>query len=381
MGATSANLFNKYRPTKFSDIAQPHVTRVLIASILAGDFASTYLFSGFGGTGKTTVARVFAMALLCENRKDDESEPCGTCSCCRMIREDTHRDVVEINCATHGKAEEVRALIAEEIMLAPAFGRFRVFILDEAQVLSATAQDSLLKIFEEPPAHVIFCLCTTDPDKLKKTIRTRCQRHRLKRVTDRDLRSILENVVKEEGIQAETAALELIISEAQGSARQALSTLEQVKLIGASEENVREVLGRAPRQMAVELLLAIADGQEGYHKSFKLTDTAQEEGHDLTALLEECCRILASVARYRLFAIEVDDQSEALRPLVPLFAGSTLIETVNSLTEIIARIRQNVPADLACQFGVMTTIQRYARAKANAIAARKAAQEAKAEKK
>lgn len=368
MASNSANLFNKYRPMRFSDVAQPHVTRVLAASVTAGDLASTYLFSGPPGTGKTTLSRVFAMALLCETRAEGESEPCGECQCCRMIRSDTHRDVVEINCATHGRAEEVRALIAEEIMLAPAFGKYRVFILDECQSLSPTAQDSLLKIFEEPPAHVIFCLNTTDPEKLKNTIRTRCQRHRLKRVSDKELRGILEKVVQGESIQADEEAIGLIIGEARGSARQAIGTLEQVKLVGATGGNVRDVLGRAPRQMAVELLLAISEGAAGYQKSFKLTDAALEEGHDLTALLEECCRILADVARYRLFKTPTGEQSEPLRPLVPLFSGSVLIETVNSLIEIIAKIRQNVPPDLAVQFGVMTTIQRYARATSAQVA-------------
>lgn len=348
---------------RFSDVAQPHITRVLKASSQVGDFASTYLFCGTGGTGKTTLARVVSMAVLCDYRTED-GEPCGLCSSCRMIRDNTHRDVVEINCGTNGKAEETRALISDEMTLAPIYGKKRIYILDEAHNTTSAAQDSLLKVLEEPPSHVMFFLCTTELDKIKPTIRTRCQIHRFKKVSDKAIRIILKKVVQEEMIEADEGALDLIIQDAQGSARQALSTLEQVKLIGATEDNVRNVLGRAPRQMAVELLLAITQGSAGFNDIFRLVDTAQEEGHDLIGLLEESCRILSNVARERINKTPEEKVPELIRPLIQKYTGSILIETVNSIFEIISKIRQNVSPELAVQFGLMTTIQRFANAKA-----------------
>lgn len=347
------NLYNKYRPATFAGIAQPHIARVLQAQLATGEHASTYLFSGPSGTGKTTTARVMAMALQCEKRGKGGIEPCRECESCRLTRADKNRDVVEINCATHNGVDDARAMIAERMRIAPSRGDYRIFILDEAHQLTSQAQNALLKVLEEPPSYVRFFLCTTEPQKILTTIKGRCQPHVLTKVSDQDTRAILEKVVQAEVIEAESTALDLIVQTAAGNVRNALVLLEQVSQIGATEENVRTVLGRAPKALAIDLIVAIRKADRAL--VFQILDTAQAEGRDLGALLDDASRELLALIRKKLLSAKTPEETQAAQK-----ASAQMIELATRLIEITIRIRQNVPADLAVPVGIMKTIDWFA---------------------
>ena len=346
--------YNKYRPATFADVAQPHIVRVLQAEIALEKTVSAYIFSGPSGVGKTTVGRIVAMALNCSNRKPGTSEPCGTCSDCVRIRHDNHRDVIEIDCAKRGKVEDIREVVEERLRIMPE-SNYRVFIMDEAHMITTQGQNTLLKPIEEPPDHVKFIIGTSEPHKLISAIRTRCHKLQFSRVANSAIQGILEKVVEQEGIEADEAALQLITFEANGSAREALALLQHVSVIGVTEENVRDVLLRSPKALAYDVLEAIGKLDRG--ETYRLVDAAQKEGRDMTALLEECARILMTIARYKVD--KTQDVSKADPRLIELaraYKAPHIVGVTSYLIDITTKIRQNVPADLAVQVGILKII-------------------------
>ena len=221
------SLYRKYRPEVFADVVgQEHVEKTLINAISEGAVAHAYLFCGPRGTGKTTSARLLAKALLCESAQD--GQPDGTCPQCLEIAQGTHPDVFELDAASRTGVDNVREEIIGRVGFAPTRGRFKVYIIDEVHMLSTAAFNALLKTLEEPPEHVVFVLCTTDPHKVPETIQSRCQRFDFRRFSVEEIVGYLERISKGEGFEYEPEALEFIAAKSAGGMRDATTALEQV---------------------------------------------------------------------------------------------------------------------------------------------------------
>ncbi len=231
------SLYRKYRPQTFADVVgQQHIEGTLINALGRDECAQAYLFCGPRGTGKTTTARLLAKALMCE--AGVSGQPDGTCPQCLEIAEGTHPDVYELDAASRTGVDNVREEIISRVQFAPTRGRRKVYIIDEVHMLSVAAFNSLLKTLEEPPAHVVFVLCTTDAHKVPETIQSRCQRFDFHRLSIEEIVSYLARICEAEGFSAEPAALEMIAAKAAGGMRDATTALEQVAVFGGGAVTV-----------------------------------------------------------------------------------------------------------------------------------------------
>src|SRR5256885_11474381 len=220
-------LARKYRPQRFADvIGQPHVTRTLQNAIAQGRIAHGYIFSGHRGIGKTTIARILAMALNCRSSESPVPEPCSVCDSCTEIRAGNSVDVIEIDAATNRGIDEIREL-REAARYRPARDLFKLDILDEAHQITDAAFNALLKTLEEPPDHIVFMLATTQPEDIPQTIRSRCQHFSFRAVKFDDIVAQLRNLVTREKIEADDDALALLGEAGGGSGRGGLSSLDQ----------------------------------------------------------------------------------------------------------------------------------------------------------
>ena len=274
------SLYRKYRPQSPEDVlGQEHVIRALAGAVRDGRLAHAFLFSGPRGTGKTSTARILAKMVNCE--QGPTAEPCGVCEQCVRIRDGSHLDVVEIDAASHGGVDDAREL-RERAPTAPAQGREKVYIIDEAQRLSREAFDALLKVFEEPPPGVRFVLATTEPHKMPATIAGRCQRFEFRRVPSEEVAEHLEKVAKEESIAVSSEAARTIARETEGSVRDALSLLDQASVLGGGEvtpEVVASLIGTPDLDVQFQLADAVSVGDA--KSVFGLIHRLVQEGHDL----------------------------------------------------------------------------------------------------
>ena len=221
-------LYRKYRPQNFFDIVgQEHIVKTIANAISAGMVSHAYLFCGPRGTGKTTLARLLAKSVNCENRKEGTFEPCNKCSSCVEITEGRAIDLIEIDAASHGGIDGMREL-KDGIRFGPTKSKYKIFIIDESHQLTKEASNALLKTLEEPPSHAIFILATTEIYKMIPTIISRCQRFDFRKLTLQELVGQLEKICKKEDVKIEKPALALIAVNATGSSRDALSLLDQI---------------------------------------------------------------------------------------------------------------------------------------------------------
>jgi DNA polymerase-3 subunit gamma/tau len=283
-------LYRKYRSHSFGAvIGQQHVTTTLQNAIRMGRIAHAYLFCGPRGCGKTSTARLLARALNCQAGESPSPEPCGVCDMCLRIRDGSAMDVIEMDAASETGIDDVREKIIENAKYAPAEARFKVYIIDEVHDLSLKAFDSLLKTIEEPPAHVVFVLATTEAHKVPITIRSRCQRMDFRRATIQDLIRLLQSVLEAEAVAYDPEAVSTIARAAEGSFRDSLSLLEQALAYTDGHLSVEAVLtavGMVGPEMldSITRILAADDLQAAYLKAGELVESGKDVKQLLVAL-------------------------------------------------------------------------------------------------
>jgi len=293
-------LARKYRPQKFSEvIGQEHVTRTLQNAIEQGRTAHGYIFSGHRGIGKTTVARILAMALNCRSTDKPVPEPCGVCDSCTEIRAGNSVDVIEIDAATNRGIDEIREL-REAARYRPARDRFKIYILDEAHQITDAAFNALLKTLEEPPDHIVFMLATTQPEDIPQTIRSRCQHFSFRAVKFDDIVGQLRDLVSRERIEADDDALALLSEAGDGSMRDALSILDQAIASSSGKltaDSVRNLVGAAPAHILEQVMQAVSEGKT--EEVLRQVDHLISEGHSPTHFARQMVRFLrnATVAQ------------------------------------------------------------------------------------
>jgi len=324
-------LARKYRPQKFSEvIGQEHVTRTLKNAIEQGRTAHGYIFSGHRGIGKTTVARILAMALNCRSQDHPVPEPCGICESCTEIRAGNSVDVIEIDAATNRGIDEIREL-REAARYRPARDRFKIYILDEAHQITDAAFNALLKTLEEPPGHVVFMLATTQPEDIPQTIRSRCQHFSFRAVRFEEIMGQLRDLLGREKLEADEDALALLAEAGDGSMRDALSILDQAIASSTGRltaEAVRQLVGAAPSGVLEEVMQAVS--RSGSEEVLRLADKLISEGQNPTHFARQLVRFLrnAVVAKVAgkdsaLLQISSDERARVAR-IADLFSEEDL---------------------------------------------------------
>jgi DNA polymerase-3 subunit gamma/tau len=312
-------LARKYRPQRFADVAgQDHVTRTLMNALLQNRIAHGYIFSGHRGIGKTTIARIVAQALNCQTEIGTEArptpEPCGVCDSCIEIRQGNAVDVIEIDAATNRGIDEIREL-RDAARYAPSRDRYKIYILDEAHQITEAAFNALLKTLEEPPAHVIFMMATTQPEDIPQTIRSRCQHFSFHAVKFDDILAQLKMIAAHEEVTAEDAALALLAEAGDGSMRDALSIMDQAIASAPveagravlSSAQIRELMGSVPNAVFERLLEAVAAGQSA--ELMEQLNLLVNAGHSPSSLARQMVRYL----RNTLMAKIGGEQTELLQ--------------------------------------------------------------------
>lgn len=334
-------LYRRWRPQDFDAlVGQQAVKTALSNALTSGRIAHAYLFSGPRGTGKTSTARILAKALNCEN--GPTPHPCGHCLNCERITAGTSMDVFEIDAASNRGIEEIKSL-REQLAFAPVNGRYKIYIIDEVHMLTTEAFNALLKTLEEPPAHVIFILATTDPHRIPATIHSRCQRFDFRRVTVDEIAEHLALVAEKSGINADEEALRLIAIQAEGGMRDALSLLDQCGVMAqqVTVQTVREVLGIVGREALRELVLGI--GRQDVPQVLEQLNNLLQQGKDVKQILTELTEYLRALLLYQAAPsyqeAYLTDTAEELAKCVPLFSRDRIMVAQQRLHEAVGELR------------------------------------------
>ncbi|MDO8667936.1 MAG: DNA polymerase III subunit gamma/tau [bacterium] len=357
-----STLYRKYRPQNFAQmVGQNHIKVTLEQEIKSGKIAHAYLFCGPRAVGKTTLARIFAKSINCEKRKETSAEPCDECSSCKEIIQGRALDVYEIDAASNTGVDNVRENIIASARVTPARLKYKVFIIDEVHMLSTAAFNALLKIIEEPPAFMIFILCTTEAHKVPLTIISRCQRFDFKRISVNDVVKKLTYIVQAEGVKVEKNILEAIARHADGHMRDAESTLGQIIAIGGSAITQAEADLVIPRSDLNEVLnlvglLVKKDAAGG----IRLINQLMDEGVDLKIFVRDTVEILRKLMLIKInpslvtkLALEMGEQIELK---INQLAQDLNVEQVLALMEKFIKVSNELKADFIKQLSLEMAI-------------------------
>jgi DNA polymerase III subunit gamma/tau len=353
-------LYRTYRPQGFADVVgQGHVTETLAREVVAAKLGHAYLFAGPRGTGKTTTARILAKAINCPDRRED-GEPCNVCLSCLAITEGSSMDVIELDAASHNKVEDVREIRANVGTVASVGGAKRVYILDEAHMLSRAAANALLKTLEEPPEHALFVLATTEPYKLPDTIRSRTQRFDFHPIGSEALIGHMGRIAEAEGMKASHDALALIARHAAGSARDALGLLEQVAALGGGTvdgKGVTRALGLAAPDAFVRLVTMIS--KEDAAGVLTLAAQIAAEGADLRRFVSDALELFRGLflAQYAPNLAEiVDEPAEVIEEWKSLGAKlepADVLRCIDRLGEALVQLREGREERLVVELALL----------------------------
>ena len=365
-------LARKYRPQRFSDVAgQEHVTRTLGHALEQERVAHGYIFSGHRGIGKTTIARILAMALNCRNKigsaERPSFEPCGICDSCKEIRAGNSLDMVEIDAATNRGIDEIREL-RDAARYAPARDRYKIYLLDEAHQITDAAFNALLKTLEEPPEHVVFMMATTQPEDIPQTIRSRCQHFSFHAVKFDDIVTQLTQIANQEGILADPQALALLAEAGDGSMRDALSIMDQAiasapmvdgkaKLDG---EEIRELMGTVPDAVFERILEAIGEGQsaavmEELNRLLNAGNSPSQMARQLVRYLRNCLMAKLGGEKTELLQISGDERARAVRTAA-LFSEEDLTRFLQVILRTFDDLNYRQEPRLHLELGLMKLV-------------------------
>lgn len=353
-------LYRKYRPQQFSQVVgQDHVTSTLLREVIEGKISHAYLFAGPRGTGKTTTARMLAKALNCTNRGKD-GEPCNSCHSCAGITEGTSLDVIELDAASHNKVEDIREMRVNIGTVASVSGAKRVYILDEAHMLTRAAANALLKTLEEPPDHVHFVLATTEPYKLLDTVRSRSQRFDFHPVGVERLSAYLGELAKQEGLEASEDGLDAISRHARGSVRDALSLLEQVAALGKGkidERGVAQALGLVVSETFDRLARAITN--QDVKVGLEIVAEVAARGADLRRFVSDAIAYFRGIflVHYAPNVEEIVDDSPdtiaAWRATARELPPASVVQAIDQLGEALLQLREGREERLVTELAII----------------------------
>ncbi len=350
-------LARKWRPSNFSEmVGQEHVLRALTNALNSGRLHHAHLFTGTRGVGKTTISRIFAKCLNCE--QGVTAKPCGTCSACREISEGRFIDLVEVDAASKTKVDDTRELL-DNVQYTPTSGRYKIYLIDEVHMLSKHSFNALLKTLEEPPPHVKFLFATTDYDKIPPTILSRCLQFNLKRIPVDAIAGHLGKVLESETIEFDKPALDSLATAADGSIRDALSLMDQAIAFGngsVNEADVNTMLGSIPKHELYQLLQKLAGGDA--NAVLDCVDKLDEMAPDYDNILAELISLFHHLAVINEVPESVEsrffDQSEQLSELVKQFS----VEDIQLFYDIAIRARRDMPYVQSKKHGLEMALMR-----------------------
>ena len=355
----STSLYRRHRPGSFDEVVgQQHVVRTLRNAVEQGKVHHAYLFVGSRGTGKTSMAKILARSLNCE-RGGPTVTPCGECESCLTIAAGTSIDVIEMDAASNRSVDDVRDL-RERVAYAPAGGRWKVYILDEAHMLTKEAWNAFLKTLEEPPPNTVFVLATTESHKVMATIADRCQRFDFQRPSLEQISEVLERVSAAEGIEAETGAIAMIARSASGSFRDALGTLDQIVAFGGERvalEDVLEMIGAVDAELLFEAVDAVvAEDPKGVLVGIeKMARSGRDPAQFARDLLAHLRHLLVTQTVGEVpgtFVVTATDEGR-LRAQATAIGGATLVRTIDELAAALTAVREGDDARLAVEVALL----------------------------